>query len=98
MSGRCARNPYRQGSVLPAVRNRRHCPVRSSQSVRKLREGLTGMSTESVTYSASVLGVNACGMHLRLAAPPPTGRDEDGPQSGARDVPHDEADRAEATQ
>ena len=30
------RDPYRQVSVLPAVRNRRHCPVRSCQSVRKL--------------------------------------------------------------
>ena len=30
------RNPYRQVSVLLAVRHRRHCPVPSSQSVRKL--------------------------------------------------------------
>src|SRR5690348_14973605 len=37
-------------------------------------------------------------MHLRLAAPPPTGRDKEGPQSSAHDVPHGEAERAEATQ
>ena len=70
------RNPYRQVSVLPAVRHRRHCPVPSSQSVRKSCERVSLGSPEPVTYSASVLGVTARGMH---GAP---GRAEAGPAKG----------------
>jgi len=97
MSGRCAGIRIRWSASCPQsgidamVRYR---PVSPWESCERVSLG----SPEPVTYSASVLGVTPCRMHLRLAAPPPTGRDEDGPQGGAHDVAHDEADRAEATQ